>query len=115
MELYRGGWKSAGKLRASFNAGSAASAKRFVCNDHPAGIGFIPLTDTVHAGINAGSAMDAVFIVNDDVILGKGLSLFLDLLIKAGPDDIEKLGKLGASFDLLNKPGNFLDWKIDVL
>ena len=59
--------------------------------------------------------MDAVFIVNDHTVLGKGLTLFLDLLIKPGSDDLEEPGEFRAVFDLPDKLGDLLDWEIDML
>ena len=102
-------------LRTTLDAGSAAAAQGFIGNDDSTGIGFIPLPDTVHAGVDTGPAMDAVFVVNRDAVLWKGLALFLDLLVKPCLDDLEELRKFGASLNLLNKLGDLLDREIDVL
>ena len=113
MEFYGGGGESLGNLRTSLQTGSAAPAEGFVSDDHAAGIGLIPLPHAVHAGIDAGPAMEAVFFVDRDMVSWESLALFPDLLVKARPDHVEEPVKLRAAFHLLDKLGYLLNREID--
>ena len=113
MELDRSGGHSGRNLGTSFEAGTAAAAKGLIRNDHTAGIGFVALAHAVHAGIDAGSAIEADLRVNRDVVLRKGLALFPDLLVKSGADDVEKSVELGAGFDLLDEFRDLLHGELE--
>ncbi len=115
MEFHGGGWKPLAIWGHRSIQAPQPAAERFIGNDHTTGIGFIPLPDAVHAGVDAGPAVDAVFLVDGDAVLRKGLALFLDLLVKPCPDHLEEPGKFGASFDFLDELGDLLDREIDVL
>jgi hypothetical protein len=115
MKFHGGGRDLFRQLWASFKAGPAASAERFISDHDVAGIFLVPLPHTVHAGINAGPAMEAMFFVNEDMVSRKGLPLFTNLLVEPCSDHIEEPVELWAIFNLLDEANHFLNREVDIL
>ena len=115
MQFNRGGWSSVCNLGTSFQAGPTAAAERFISDHDATGILIIPLPDAVHASINAGPAMEAMFFVDQDTIPRKGLSLFTNLLVESCSNHIEEPAELRAIFHLLDEANHFLNREVDSL
>jgi len=57
--------------------------------------------------------MEAVLLVDKDMVPGKGLTLLVNLLVETRPDHVKEPEKFGTVFYLMNELGYLLDWEID--
>jgi hypothetical protein len=111
MKLDGGCGHALGDLRTPFQTGSAATAKRFVSHDDTAGVCVVPFPDAVHAGVDAGSAIETDFLIDRDSMFRKGLTLFKNLLVKPCSDHIQEPIELRAFLDVLHETSDLIEGK----
>ena len=114
MKLDRRGRFSLGDLGAPLQAGAAAPAQDLLIHDDAPRVLFVPLAHAVHAGVHAGSAVEAEVFVDGHPVARKGLALLLNLLVEARPDHFQKMMKFGAGFHVLDELGHLAERKIDI-